>query len=65
MAFELKQELRLEMSNRRTRCAVCGGSGLVRTPDNQGSEWEGGCPVCDGTGWVADIELAEAAGWKP
>jgi len=48
-------------SNRRQGCGACGGSGLVRTPDNQGSDWEGDCPVCDGTGWVADIDLVESS----
>jgi len=59
MGPELKQELSLNMSNRRQRCGACGGSGKVRYPDNQGNEYEDPCPVCDGTGWVADIELAE------
>jgi phage/plasmid primase-like uncharacterized protein len=58
--MELKQELRLEMSNRRRQCSVCGASGKVRIPDNQGPEAECPCPVCDGTGWMPDIELAEA-----
>jgi hypothetical protein len=32
---------------------VCGGSGVVMCgPDNQGSDFEDQCPVCDGMGWL-------------
>lgn len=56
MGMEPKKELQLEMSNRRQRCGVCSGTGLVRYPDNQDSEYEDPCPICDGKGWLPEKE---------
>lgn len=54
MGLELKQDLRMEMRDRKRRCSVCSGSGVVRVPDNQSSEIECDCRVCDGTGWLPE-----------
>jgi len=50
--LELEQVFSLVLPERRRHCGVCKGSGKVRYPDNQGSEYEDPCPVCNGTGWL-------------
>jgi len=53
MGIKLQQVLSIGLRERRRRCGVCGGSGVVMCgPDNQGSEYEESCPVCNGTGWL-------------
>ena len=54
MGMELQQVLSIGLRERRRRCGVCGSSGKVRYPDNQGSEWEDECPVCSGLGWIPE-----------
>ena len=53
MGMEQQQVLSIGLRERRRRCGVCGCSGVVMCgPDNQGSEYEDPCPVCNGTGWL-------------
>ena len=53
MGMEQQQFLSLGLRERRRQCGVCGGSGVVMCgPDNQGSDFEDQCPVCDGMGWL-------------
>ncbi len=61
MNMEQKPTLRLKLRNRKQRCAVCNGSGLVGYRDNQGNSYTDPCPVCDGTGYFPeDLEDAFA-----
>ncbi len=60
MEHEPKQVLSLHARQSLQDCAVCGGTGLVRYPDNQGNECEDPCPVCDGIGLLPAPEQPEA-----
>jgi len=63
LELELEQVFSLVLPERRRHCGVCKDSGKVRYPDNQGSEYEDPCPVCNGKGWLPkeDVTLDEPA----
>jgi DnaJ-class molecular chaperone len=48
--------LALKLRDRKHRCAVCSGSGVVSYPDSQGllNNYTDTCPVCDGTGYIPE-----------
>lgn len=59
MEQQLEQVFSLVLPERHRHCGVCKGSGKVRYPDNQGSECEDPCPICNGRGWLPKEDILD------